>query len=74
MSKNSGVGEEVGDHDRGPLGGEEPRLGLALAAVPILALALPPQQVVPVIVGLQLMAGVIDLPLAWRAAKLLIAE
>jgi uncharacterized protein len=42
--------------------------GLALAAVPILALALPPQQVVPVIVGLQLMAGVIDLPLAWRTA------
>lgn len=42
--------------------------GLAMAAVPILALALPPQQVIPVIVSLQLLAGTIDLPLAWRAA------
>lgn len=42
--------------------------GLALAAVPILALALPPRQVVPVIVTLQLLAGFIDLPLAWRIA------
>ena len=42
--------------------------GLAMAAVPTLALALPPQQVVPVIVTLQLLAGTIDLPLAWRAA------
>ena len=42
--------------------------GLAMAAVPILALALPPQQVIPVIVTLQLLAGTIDLPLAWRAA------
>ncbi len=43
--------------------------GLALAAVPILALALPPQQVVPVIVSLQLLSGTIDLPLAWRRAQ-----
>lgn len=42
--------------------------GLAMAAVPTLALALPPQQVVPVIVTLQLLAGTIDLPLSWRAA------
>lgn len=42
--------------------------GLAMAAVPTLALALPPQQVVPVIVTLQLLAGTIDLPLSWRSA------
>ena len=42
--------------------------GLAMAAVPILALALPPRQVIPVIVTLQLMAGTIDLPANWRQA------
>lgn len=42
--------------------------GLALAAVPILALVLPPQLVVPIIVTLQLLSGAIDIPLAWRAA------
>jgi uncharacterized membrane protein YfcA len=42
--------------------------GLAMAAVPVLALALPPQLVVPVIVTLQLFSGTIDLPMAWRVA------
>ncbi len=43
--------------------------GLAMAAVPLLALALAPRLVVPVIVTLQLLAGAIDLPLHWRAAN-----
>jgi uncharacterized membrane protein YfcA len=42
--------------------------GLALAAVPLLALVLPPQQVVPVIVTLQLLAAFVDLPAAWHDA------
>ena len=42
--------------------------GLAMAAVPILALALPPVQVIPVIVTLQLLAGIIDIPVSWRLA------
>lgn len=42
--------------------------GLALVAVPLLALVLPPQQVVAVIVTLQLLAAGVDLPAAWRDA------
>ena len=42
--------------------------GLALAAVPLLALALPPHQVIPVIVTAQLIAGLFDLPSIWRLA------
>ena len=53
--------------------------GLAMAAVPSLALVLAPQLVVPVIVTLQLLAGAIDLPLAhrnadWRAILWLVAS
>lgn len=42
--------------------------GLALAAVPLLALVLPPQQVVPVIATAQMMTAFVDLPAAWREA------
>ncbi|MSO91678.1 MAG: sulfite exporter TauE/SafE family protein [Acetobacteraceae bacterium] len=42
--------------------------GLAMAAAPVLSLAMPPQQFVPVIVTLQLLTGAVDLPLLWRQA------
>lgn len=42
--------------------------GLALAAVPMLALVLPPQQVIPVITTAQFLAGMFDLPQARREA------